>query len=678
MKSQSATRITAIAALIATAGLAVASNETSYIPGGDADPIVQSTAALSGQYSATVASQAVYGTGGFNASVAVPVLLDRDDVFINSPVAWNSPSGPAGFITTFGQGSNGSGRGVVLSYNASGNAVIIDEGANNRSNSPGEVLADGTWMFRANFGGTPLQNNIELFRNAQNALPGSGIKAAPNGTKVFRPGFDIDGVGPAGVQAQLSMPTGLARPNGFFLSQANFNPGDSGVPVGVNIWNISYTQLGNIGIEAPNFTWPQVFAPIVVAPNGSQPGTGQIRFTKPQMFTVPGCSETFVVFGVGYTGQPFSGGNFGSRLFVIDKLDASESFNGFGTFDNTLGTYQIIKADGGNVLNPTNPDQRFVTGGATGGTGFVPTRFGVNNQGQIVAVHEDFSTSGGTTYQVRLYNPVVNNCTVTYPDFEIIATTGVVYDDGTQFTPFFQTNVNLTDPDNPVITTSANNTPFSGVSIDDNGNITFTANDALFTEERIVNPGSPNEVTAEFVYATNTSLYHYHAASQSLHRIVSGGQSGAEFSSTGNPDLKLGRFPVSNNDSDAFGGFSANNGVATVMFTNGFDDVRSGDLPPSGNVQDGGQLNPGTMNRQGVRGVALVALGDYDPDFGKPGCLGDANNDGIVNLADLNLVLGNFGQTVEPNTNGDVTGDGQVNLSDLNLVLANFGQCNPG
>lgn len=58
-------------------------------------------------------------------------------------------------------------------------------------------------------------------------------------------------------------------------------------------------------------------------------------------------------------------------------------------------------------------------------------------------------------------------------------------------------------------------------------------------------------------------------------------------------------------------------------------------------------------------------------------CPGDANGDNVVNLADLNLVLANFGSSVAPGTNGDVTDDGLVNLADLNLVLANFGQsCN--
>lgn len=57
----------------------------------------------------------------------------------------------------------------------------------------------------------------------------------------------------------------------------------------------------------------------------------------------------------------------------------------------------------------------------------------------------------------------------------------------------------------------------------------------------------------------------------------------------------------------------------------------------------------------------------------EPSCPADFNNDGLINLQDLNILLANFGQSVDPFTDGDVTGDGEVNLLDLNRLLAIFG-----
>jgi hypothetical protein len=51
-------------------------------------------------------------------------------------------------------------------------------------------------------------------------------------------------------------------------------------------------------------------------------------------------------------------------------------------------------------------------------------------------------------------------------------------------------------------------------------------------------------------------------------------------------------------------------------------------------------------------------------------CSGDTNDDGEVDLADLNAVLANFGQVSD---DGDTNGDGTVDLADLNTVLAVFG-----
>ncbi len=53
-------------------------------------------------------------------------------------------------------------------------------------------------------------------------------------------------------------------------------------------------------------------------------------------------------------------------------------------------------------------------------------------------------------------------------------------------------------------------------------------------------------------------------------------------------------------------------------------------------------------------------------------CPGDANGDRVVNFADLNIVLGDFG-LMGAGLAGDVNGDGAVNFADLNLVLSNFG-----
>ncbi len=53
-----------------------------------------------------------------------------------------------------------------------------------------------------------------------------------------------------------------------------------------------------------------------------------------------------------------------------------------------------------------------------------------------------------------------------------------------------------------------------------------------------------------------------------------------------------------------------------------------------------------------------------------PSAPGDVNNDGFVNSADLNMVLGSMGST---NPSMDFNGDGVVSAADVNIVLQNFG-----
>ena len=53
---------------------------------------------------------------------------------------------------------------------------------------------------------------------------------------------------------------------------------------------------------------------------------------------------------------------------------------------------------------------------------------------------------------------------------------------------------------------------------------------------------------------------------------------------------------------------------------------------------------------------------------------GDANLDGSVNGADLNVVLSNYNQTGMTWSQGDFNYDGTVNGADLNTVLSNYNQ----
>lgn len=52
---------------------------------------------------------------------------------------------------------------------------------------------------------------------------------------------------------------------------------------------------------------------------------------------------------------------------------------------------------------------------------------------------------------------------------------------------------------------------------------------------------------------------------------------------------------------------------------------------------------------------------------------GDANGDGLVNGADLSVLLSQFSQSVPPGTGADFNQDGVVNGADLSVLLSNFG-----
>ncbi len=66
--------------------------------------------------------------------------------------------------------------------------------------------------------------------------------------------------------------------------------------------------------------------------------------------------------------------------------------------------------------------------------------------------------------------------------------------------------------------------------------------------------------------------------------------------------------------------------------------------------------------------------GDYAMSVETEPCLGDLDGNGVIGLADLSVLLSNYGQTSgAAGEDGDLDGDGDVDLADLSSLLERFG-----
>jgi hypothetical protein len=86
--------------------------------------------------------------------------------------------------------------------------------------------------------------------------------------------------------------------------------------------------------------------------------------------------------------------------------------------------------------------------------------------------------------------------------------------------------------------------------------------------------------------------------------------------------------------------------------------------------------------------ISALEFGSNGGDFAQsyvdgaapPSLVGDLNGDGFVGQDDLNIILGAWGQNVDPPGDpltGDPSNDGFVGQDDLNFVLGGWGQGTP-
>lgn len=128
-------------------------------------------------------------------------------------------------------------------------------------------------------------------------------------------------------------------------------------------------------------------------------------------------------------------------------------------------------------------------------------------------------------------------------------------------------------------------------------------------------------------------------------------------------------------------------GLGNLLADPEFVDVNGGDFhlsPGSPAIDAGGNasVHPSLvadldgLNRiadGNMDNVAIVDMGVFEWQAVPPECPGDTNSDGLVNGADLSVLLAQFGASVAPGTGADFNGDALVNGADLSVLLSNFG-----
>jgi len=117
-----------------------------------------------------------------------------------------------------------------------------------------------------------------------------------------------------------------------------------------------------------------------------------------------------------------------------------------------------------------------------------------------------------------------------------------------------------------------------------------------------------------------------------------------------------------------------------ILNSSGAVNIDEVNLRDSELITHGGSLNGKNVDYNVVSyGNLSPSWGPFDPvpveppptEPAKPSLLGDANDDGVVNLADFSILAADFGTS---DSKADFNGDGFVTLTDFSILAANFGK----
>jgi hypothetical protein len=142
----------------------------------------------------------------------------------------------------------------------------------------------------------------------------------------------------------------------------------------------------------------------------------------------------------------------------------------------------------------------------------------------------------------------------------------------------------------------------------------------------------------------------------------------------------VGALTVYNGDLIAGGGFTTAGGTPANKIAR----WNGSTWAPLGSGVSGGLSKVHALavyNGELIAGGNFTIAGEHVSAFwarwGRP-CPGDFNADGVVDLADLGVLLADFGCTAGPgNCPGDTNCDGDTDLADLGILLAEFGNACP-